>query len=61
MLHLKVSDNGIGFSEERKEQLGESFGYHLIEAFAGQLREDLTVDGNSGTTVELSIQKYVKV
>ena len=60
-LQLKVMDNGVGLLKDKKEALGSSFGYRLIEAFTSQLRGKLTVDGNSGTSVVLSIHKYQKV
>jgi len=61
ILRLKVVDNGIGFGDDELPTLGSSFGYRLIEAFASQLRAELSVDGSSGTVVTLDIQKYAKV
>jgi len=61
VLHLNIKDDGIGLEDKTKENLGNSFGYRLIEAFAGQLQATLAVDGGSGTSVALAINKYQKV
>jgi two-component sensor histidine kinase len=46
---LIFSDNGPGFKQEEKESLG----YTLIESFASQLRGNLHVESNKGTTVSI--------
>lgn len=57
-LHLLVHDNGIGLDKERSSKLESSFGYQLINAFSAQLDAQLSVVGEKGTKVGLSIKDY---
>ena len=60
-LHLSVNDNGKGMTEEIKNQLGNSFGFKLINAFMAQLEGDYTItDNQPGTAIEIRISNYDK-
>lgn len=59
-LLLEVKDNGIGISDENKNQLGKSFGYRMINAFSNQLDAKLDIVNDQGTDVRLSIKDYKK-
>ncbi|MEE9374187.1 MAG: histidine kinase dimerization/phosphoacceptor domain -containing protein [Saprospiraceae bacterium] len=59
-LSLIVEDDGIGMSPKVIDNLGESFGYRLIQTFKDQLKADIVIDGKKGTKVELEIRKYDK-
>lgn len=58
-LLLSVADDGIGISDEWKEE-NDSFGYQLIHAFKEKLEATLHVDNHAGTTVSLQITDYQK-
>jgi two-component sensor histidine kinase len=60
-LLLNVSDNGQGMKDEEEAQLGTSFGYRLIQVFKDQLNAELTIDRKVGTSVTMSIRKYLKL
>lgn len=60
-LILSVSDNGIGMAAPDINQLNQSFGYRLIDAFKEQLEATVQVDGTKGTKVHLVITDYRKV
>ena len=57
-LILKVEDNGIGIDDIKKKELGESFGFRLIEVFKNQLKADLNIVSEGGAKVEMIIKKY---
>jgi len=57
-LHLSVSDNGTGMSEEVEKNLGDSFGYRLVDAFNRQLDADMSIDRSAGTSVNIVIRNY---
>jgi len=59
-LVLLVSDNGIGIHTDHKGQLGNSFGYRLIQAFKTQLDAKLEIETDQGTSVTLKINDYKK-
>ncbi len=56
-LHLKVVDNGPGFSEKRLLQ-NNSFGYKIIQAFLPKLKGKLDIASNNGAIVTVSIENY---
>ena len=60
-IHLIVSDNGVGMSSDQQEGLGSSFGYKLVRALVGQLEGEYAIEGDLGTSVNISISKYKKV
>ena len=60
-LHLRVSDNGVGMRSDQQVGLGSSFGYKLITALVGQLEGEYSIEGDAGTSVNISISKYKKV
>lgn len=59
-LKLTVSDNGIGFDDSVKNNLGDSFGYKLVDAFKQQLHATVNISGDDGTSVEFLITRYEK-
>ena len=59
-LVLSVSDNGIGMPKEVEEQRVQAFGHKIIKAFKTKLGAQISISGNNGTTVELTITKYLK-
>jgi len=60
-LCLGVKDDGVGFSNLDRDNLGASFGYRLIHALNQQLRATLDIDGSQGTRVEMKIKRYDKI
>ncbi|MEL7339263.1 MAG: sensor histidine kinase, partial [Bacteroidota bacterium] len=52
---LKVSDNGPGFNPEHRRE--GSFGTDLVDTQVRQLRGDLVLDTDQGTTYRLSFRK----
>lgn len=52
-IHIKVSDNGVGFSGVKKKST--SLGTYLINLMVKQLEASLTVDGSAGTTYQILI------
>lgn len=52
---LKVSDNGIGISNQNNP---ESFGLKLIHSLAKKLKATVSFENNNGTTVTLVITKF---
>jgi len=60
-LCLGVKDDGVGFSNLNRDNLGTSFGYRLIHALNQQLRATLDIDGSQGTRVEMKIKRYDKI
>lgn len=52
---LKVSDNGIGISNQKNP---ESFGLKLIHSLAKKLKASVSFENNNGTTVTLVITKF---
>jgi len=55
MYALKVSDNGIGFSNEISEN---SFGIKLINALAKKLKGRISFESNNGTHFVMEIHKF---
>ena len=60
LLHLIISDNGIGMTSQQIANLGTSFGYKLVEAFTRQLNAELSIDHSSGTSVNIIIRDFKK-
>ena len=56
ILHLKVSDDGVGFDRENIRK--GSFGHDLIEAFAERLQAEYQLDGNNGTSAIFRIVDF---
>lgn len=54
-VRLMVKDNGVGFSEDGN--IGSSLGHTLIQTFIKQLRANLKVDKNSGTSYSIEFKK----
>ncbi len=52
---LKVSDNGIGISNQNNP---ESFGLKLVHSLAKKLKATVSFENNNGTTVTLVITKF---
>jgi two-component sensor histidine kinase len=52
---LRVSDNGIGISNQNNP---DSFGLKLIHSLAKKLKASVTFENNNGTTVTLLITKF---
>lgn len=61
MLVLTVSDNGIGFDNEKEILSNNSFGYKLINAFKDQLEADMKIKNEDGLSISLLINDYKKV
>lgn len=59
-LKLIVSDNGVGMSDQARNELGSSFGYRLIQVLQSQLDATLEIESGPGTTIKLGIQKFEK-
>ncbi len=59
-LVLVVADNGIGILTDPNGELGNSFGYRLIQAFRTQLDAKLEIETDQGTSVTLKINDYKK-
>ena len=55
MYLLKVSDNGIGFSNKISE---DSFGIKLIRALAKKLKGKISFENNNGTHFVMEIHKF---
>ena len=58
-LILNVSDNGIGMQKENYNST-KSFGNRLIKAFAQKLKAELRYEVDSGTTITMIINNYLK-
>ncbi|MDA8692910.1 ATP-binding protein, partial [Saprospiraceae bacterium] len=58
-LILKVSDNGIGM-QKVKMTTSKSFGNRLIKAFAQKLKAELRYELDSGTSIVMIINNYLK-
>ncbi len=61
MLVLTVSDDGIGFKNEKEILSNNSFGYKLINAFKDQLEADMKIKNENGLSISLLINDYKKV
>lgn len=61
MLVLTVSDDGIGFENEKEILSNNSFGYKLINAFKDQLEADMKIKNENGLSISLLINDYKKV
>jgi len=59
-LMVTVSDNGIGISTNIKKKLGTSFGYRLINVLKTQLKADLDIKNDPGSTITLTVRKFSK-
>jgi len=59
-LIVGVHDDGIGLSSDKQQNMGESFGYRLINVFKDQMQAELSISGDDGMNVEMSIGKYKK-
>lgn len=59
-LILVVSDDGVGMDKEIRENLGQSFGYRLVNVFNDQLKGIMNINSAAGTEVTIRIKKYVK-
>ncbi len=57
-LHLKVSDNGVGFPTDVDVKSAKSFGLKMIKAFAQKLKATLDIYNNNGAVVEMQISKF---
>jgi two-component sensor histidine kinase len=57
-LHLKVSDNGVGFPADMDIKSVKSFGLKMIKAFAQKLKATLDIYNNNGAVVEMEISKF---
>jgi two-component sensor histidine kinase len=53
VLHLSISDNGIGKSNSVPK--GETFGTELVQSFIDQLDAQMRTIVKNGTTIEISI------
>lgn len=58
MLHLSVSDNGIGFPETMDLKTAQSFGIKMIKAFAQKLKAQLHIYNQNGAVVQMQITKF---
>lgn len=56
-LNVLVSDNGVGFNEE-KIKLSNSFGWKLIHSLSRKLKAEIRIESNQGTQVLLIISRY---
>lgn len=56
MLHLIVSDNGIGYNES--DILTTSFGNKLVSSLAKQLKASITTKSDDGSSTKLEISNY---
>jgi two-component sensor histidine kinase len=52
---MTVTDNGIGITEERLEEEKRGFGLQLVYLLAQQISSDVTMRGNDGPTITLSV------
>ena len=50
---LTVADDGVGLADEDDRNVGASFGWHLIDAFAEQIGAKVRVDRNGGLSVSV--------
>ncbi|MBK8609227.1 MAG: sensor histidine kinase [Chitinophagaceae bacterium] len=57
-LHLRVSDNGLGFPADVDVKSAKSFGLKMIRAFAQKLKATLDIYNNNGAVVEMQISKF---
>ena len=58
-LYLEVSDDGIGFDQEKSKK--NSFGHLMIEAFAERLQAEYHLDGSKGTFASFLIRDFTRV
>lgn len=56
-LNVIVKDNGAGMDEEAMKS-SNSFGWKMIKSLSRKLKADILVNGESGTSVELSLSRY---
>ncbi|MBI4964893.1 MAG: PAS domain S-box protein [Desulfomonile tiedjei] len=56
-VELKVCDSGIGFSEKMAESEYDSLGLRLVRIFAQQLRGELKIANDGGTTVSVRFHR----
>ena len=61
ILHMSVTDDGIGLDEETLKTKTESFGHSLIRAFKNKLDAELAITSDQGTQINLKINNYKKV
>ncbi|MCB9705425.1 MAG: PAS domain S-box protein [Myxococcales bacterium] len=54
-LYLRVSDDGIGFPEGFEPDAVTSFGWQLVRNLSAQLDASLTIGGEAGAQIEISI------
>ena len=58
---LMIRDNGIGIPEEVDVWKSGSLGMHLVKILVeDQLRGDVTLKRNGGTTIQISFQRTKK-
>jgi two-component sensor histidine kinase/Tfp pilus assembly protein PilF len=58
LLHLVVSDNGIGLDTDQLKAKEDSYGHSLIRAFRDKLNAEIKVENQDGTKIELIIKSY---
>lgn len=56
-LNVIVKDNGKGMDEEAMKA-SNSFGWKMIKSLSRKLKADISVNGESGTSVQLSLSRY---
>jgi len=57
-LILQVNDDGVGMNATQQDNLGDSFGYKLINALVGQLAGVILIGKEGGTSVNVSVKRY---
>ena len=57
-LQLQIKDNGEGMSDTDYSNLGQSFGFKMIKAFLVRLDGEMTIDRESGTSIQIGIKDY---
>ncbi|MEP0365478.1 MAG: tetratricopeptide repeat protein [Cyclobacteriaceae bacterium] len=56
-LVVRLRDNGVGMDEESLKK-GNSFGWKMIRSLSRELKAEIEILNNNGTTINLSLSRY---